>query len=132
MQDNQISWKYVEPLNEGVIQKIEEYFKVSFPKDYIDMLPSINMGKPSKDCFDIDGRKECIIDYMIDLSKVICIAENLNQKDFIAIASDPFGNYIGYQITSKIQSEDIVFWDHETDKFTFCANSFRSFISILY
>lgn len=132
MQDNQINWKYVEPLSEDVIQKIEKYFKVTFPKDYLDMLPSINMGKPSKDCFDIDGRKECIIDYMIDLSEVINISENINQKEFIAIASDPFGNFIGYKVNSNTQSRDIVFWNHETDKFTFCASSFRKFMSMLY
>ena len=96
MKDNKIMCKYVEEVNPKAVDAIEKYFNVLLPSDYKVSLSLINQGKPINDRLDIGGRVECVVDYFIDIDLVISVSNNINQHDFIAIASDPFGNYYGF------------------------------------
>lgn len=131
MQDNDMKYKYVAKVNIEDVHSIEKHFNVILPDDYKTVLPVLNRGKPSKDQLDISNRLECVVDYFINLSLVIQISKDINQENFIAVASDPFGNYYGYLKESNHISP-IYFWDHEVNKFTKCSNSFSDFIKLLY
>ena len=131
MQDNNMKYKYVEKVNSEDVHAIEKHFNVILPDDYKSVLPVLNRGKPSKDQLDIPNRFECVVDYFINLSRVTQISKDINQENFIAVASDPFGNYYGYLKESNHISS-IYFWDHEVDEFIKCSNSISDFIKLLY
>ncbi len=126
-----INWKYAKPVDKSAISDVESHFGVTLPTDYKNLLPEINSAKPSKVVFDIDGRKGCVLDYMEDIAKVISTSKATGHKDFICIASDPFGNQIGYRIVSG-KISDLYFLDHEIDTFTKCASSITALIGKLH
>lgn len=131
MHDSQIKWKYTLPYETTAVSNVESYFRVILPDDYKQLLPEINSAKPTKSRFDIQGRTECVLDYMHDIAKVIPASSATSHDDFINIASDPFGNQIGYRIFDG-QVSTVYFWDHETDSFTQCAASLSALIDQLY
>ncbi|MCJ8315148.1 MAG: SMI1/KNR4 family protein, partial [Pseudomonadales bacterium] len=65
-------------------------------------------------------------------SLVIQISNDIKQPNFIAIASDPFGNYYGFLKESNSKISNIYFWDHEKNGLIKCASSFDEFKSLLY
>lgn len=132
MQDNTVEYKYVEKININLINSIEKQFNVLLPEDYKVALPLFNRGKPLKDRIDITNRPESVVDYFVNLSLVIDIAESISQKGFISIASDPFGNYFGFLKVDDEIINAIYFWDHETNTLVKAANSFSEFINNLY
>jgi len=125
-------WKYVEILDIKMLVKIETHFNVKLPKDYIDELNKCNRGKPVNYRFDLSSRKECVLDYMINLGDCIDQSKSIKNFSLIPIAMDPFGNYIAYQIENSKKIGNIVFWDHETKSITFIAESFKMFLEMLY
>lgn len=127
-----LKWEYVEPLNKKNISKIENYFNVDLPEDYKKALKNCNRGKPNKDKFDIDSRKECVLDYMIDLENTIKTAKAIEEYEIIPIAKDPFGNLIGYQLGEDNEIKQIVFWDHENMSITPISKTFDDFLKMLY
>nr|VVV06325.1 hypothetical protein AW0309160_03815 [Aliivibrio wodanis] len=131
MQDSNMKYKYVEDVNIEDVFGIEKHFNVLLPSDYKDLLPVLNRGKPSKDQFDVLNRPECVVDYFIDLKLVVQISHDIKQPDFIAIASDPFGNYYGY-LKENRRISSVYFWNHENDQFTKCSDGFNYFINLLY
>ncbi len=128
------TWKYVEQVDNASLEKVEQYFSVKLPNDYMKLIHECNQGKPLKCRFSIQGRAECIIDYMVDLKKVIAISCEVKTPEIIPIATDPFGNLIGYRVVRNgpVNSvKGIVFWDHETRKETFVVDTFSEFLSML-
>jgi cell wall assembly regulator SMI1 len=125
-------WKYVEAVDSVQIKKIEKSLNITYPSDYIKALPFCNRGKPTKDCFDIKGRKECVLDYLINLDDVVKLTQSSFKSKLIPIGSDPFGNPIGYKLGINGKIETIVFWDHENKTETFVANTFDEFLKKLY
>ena len=127
-----IKWKYVESFDKELITNIEAYFNVKFPEDYKNQLVVCNRGKPDKCRFDIDSRKECVLDYLINLNDVIKTSKRINKPKIIPIGTDPFGNIIGFKIGDSRKIESLVFWDHETKSETTITKTFSGFIKILY
>lgn len=130
-----LEWKYVEPLDENQLSKIEDYFGLSLPDDYKKSLSECNQGKPILERFDTEFKKECVLDYMIDLSDMISLAKTLSAdycvENLIPIGCDPFGNLITFKIADG-QVDSVVFWDHETNKISKISGSFTEFIEKLY
>ena len=130
-----LEWKYVEPLDENQLSKIEDYFGLSLPDDYKKLLSECNRGKPTLERFDTDHLKECILDYMIDLSDTVSLAKTISAdydiENLVPISRDPFGNLIAFRIAGR-QVDGVVFWDHETNKISKISGSFTEFIEKLY
>ena len=130
-----LQWKYVVPLDESQLSKIEEHFGVSLPQDYKQALAKCNRGKPTLERFDTDLRRECVLDYMIDLEETVVTAQAIAAKrgidNLIPIARDPFGNLIAFS-TADGQINGVVFWDCEGNNTAQIANSFTEFLQKLY
>ena len=130
MADNQ--WKYVVPVKPELLKQIEVHFKTTLPSDYKVILPSCNQGKPSKMRFDIEGRKECVLNYLANLNDVIATSQGIKQLNFIPIGDDPFGNLIGFLVDSSGAIIALFFWDHETGALIRVCESFSDFLKMLY
>ena len=130
-----LEWKYVELLDESQLSKIEDHFGLSLPEDYKKALAECNLGKPTLERFDTEFKKECVLDYMIDLSDIVSLAKTLSAdygvENLIPISRDPFGNLIAFRIAGR-QVDGVVFWEHETNKISKIAGSFTEFIEKLY
>ena len=130
-----LEWKYVEPLDENQLSKIEDHFGLSLPEDYKKLLAECNRGKPTLERFDTELQKECVLDYMVDLKQTVVIAQMLSSENdinnLIPIGGDPFGNLIAFRIADG-QVASVVFWDHETNKIYRISGSFTEFIEKLY
>ena len=130
-----LEWKYAEPLDENQLSKIEDHFGLSLPDDYKKLLAECNRGKPTLERFDTDHLKECVLDYMIDLSDAVSLAKTISAdydvENLIPISRDPFGNLIAFRIAGR-QVDGVVFWDHETNKISKISGSFTEFIEKLY
>ena len=130
-----LEWKYVEPLDESQLSKIENHFGFSLPDDYKKLLAECNRGKPTLERFDTEFKKECVLDYMIDLSDTVSLAKTMSAdygvENLIPISRDPFGNLIAFRIVGR-QVDGVVFWEHETNKIYRISGSFTEFIEKLY
>ena len=130
-----LEWKYVEPLDESRLSKIEDHFGLSLPEDYKELLGECNQGKPTLERFDTEFKRECVLDYMIDLSDTVSLAKTMSAdygvENLIPISRDPFGNLIAFRIAGR-QVDGVVFWDHETNKIYRISGSFTEFIGKLY
>lgn len=127
-----IKWKYVEKVDKEKIKEIEEYFKIKLPDDYKNALKDCNRGKPDKYRFDTADRNECVLDYMINISDCIDKSKSIKNHQLIPIATDPFGNIIGYKIDRKNGIGSLVFYDHENKDLAFIAKDYNSFLNKLY
>ena len=126
-----LKWKYIEPLDESQLSKIEEYFGLSLPEDYKKSLVDCNRGKPTLERFDTERQKECVFDYMINLEETVAIAQAVSADNLIPIGRDPFGNLIAFRIVDR-QIGPVVFWDHERGKSSKISGSFTEFLEKLY
>ncbi len=130
-----LEWKYVESLDESQLSKIEDHFGLSLPEDYKKLLGECNLGKPTLERFDTEFKKECVLDYMIDLSDTVSLAKTMSAdydvENLIPISRDPFGNLVAFRIAGR-QVDGVVFWDHETNKISKISGSFTEFIEKLY
>ena len=130
-----LEWKYVEPLDESQLSKIENHFGLSLPEDYKKLLAECNRGKPTLERFDTELQKECVLDYMIDLADTISLSKTMSAdygiENLVPISRDPFGNLIAFRIAGP-QMDGVVFWDHETNKIYRISGSFTEFIEKLY
>ncbi len=130
-----LKWKYVEPLDESQLSKVEEHFGLSLPEDYKKSLVECNRGKPTLERFDTEFQKECVLDYMINLEETVAIAQAISSEygvdNLIPIGRDPFGNLIAFRIVGK-QIDSVIFWDHERGKISKISDSLTEFLENLY
>ena len=126
-----LDWKYVEPLDEKQLSKIEKHFGLSLPEDYKKLLVECNRGKPTLERFDTELQKECVLDYMIDLEETVATAQAIPPDNLIPIGSDPFGNFIAFKIADE-RIDSVVFWEHERDEVYRISSSFTEFWEKLY
>ena len=121
-----LKWKYVEPLDESQLSKVEEHFGLSLPEDYKKSLVECNRGKPTLERFDTELQKECVLDYMINLEETVAIAQAISSEydadNLIPIGRDPFGNLIAFRIADG-QIDSVIFWDHERGKISKISDS---------
>ncbi len=137
-----IKWKYIINVEEDSLINVEKNLNIKFPSDFKEKIYKCNAGKPSKECFDIHGRKECVLDYMVSVnSNDINSITNFTvkmwnsdlSKELVPIALDPFGNIIAYKIIPGGQLlSELVFWNHENKEEIYIAKSFSLFLQMLY
>ncbi len=128
--DNQ--WKYVAPVQQEILDRIEIHFKTRLPDDYKTLLPSCNQGKPMKSRFRPIDRNERVLSYLCDLNDVIPTYVRINVQNFIPFGLDPFGDFIGFTLNSSGDICGISFWEHETNSVTAVCKSFGDFLKMLY
>ena len=136
-----INWKYTNKVEEDSLKKIEKNFNIKFPNDFKELIGKCNAGKPTKDCFDIHNRKECVLDYMIDINDndnnsitkfTIRMWDSGLSKKLVPIALDPFGNIIAYKNAPEGKLSELIFWNHENKEEIYVAKSFSLFLEMLY
>ena len=131
-----LKWKYVKKLkNNNVIKSFESDNSIKLPQDIISCMKENNGGRPDKKTFDTEETKGRVMKSLLsfnadDLETVYDINDILKKEkeNLFPFASDPSGNYICYNTKDK----DIVLWLHETNKIEKIADSFTSFINMLY
>ncbi len=128
-------WKYkIAVTDKDIFKKIEREYGIQIPLELKDFIIENNAATPSKYKF-MMGDTEKVFGAVLSFNDgesdmdsffdAISVIENTNIFPF---GIDPFGNYICYVLNSNI----IVFWDHETDKLTKVSDSLTNFLTALY
>ena len=119
------------------IQRIEEKYNIQFPKEYVDTVLEFNGGRPNRKLFDIKNRVECIFEALLNWDEsrkqnMFDWMKIIESNTIIAFGQDPFGNAICFDFSGDKENPEVVFWNHELNKFEFIANNYSNFINELY
>jgi hypothetical protein len=140
-----LEWEFSEyAVSRDAIRRVEEYWNVQLPADYVDCVLQHNGGHPSRDVFDVPGNSR-VFGYLCDFhaesgSYVLDSYEDMRDRllDWIfPIADDPFGNMICLDYRVDRVNPSVVFWDHEASyddpeaALTYVAASFTEFLGML-
>ncbi|ETT34058.1 SMI1/KNR4 family protein [Paenibacillus sp. FSL P4-0338] len=106
--------------DETLIKLVENNFGVKFPEDYKRCIQLYNGGYPEPNCFDMNDGEQGVLNNLLSFTN-----DNLNITMFydfeeetsiaglVPIARDPFGNLLCFDYRLKVQSPEIIFYDHE-------------------
>ena len=129
-----------DPIDESTVESVAEAWGVRFPKKYVRIAAKYNGGCPDRDIFDVDGRPECVFDYLLTVPNEIieCYDDTKDRlpAGVYPFATDPFGNAICFDYR-KGPKPKVVFWDHEAAaddprQVLPIAESFTAFLKNLY
>lgn len=118
--NNNIKW-ICENDNVGIatICKIEEFFNIKFPKDYVETVIENDGAYPIPNRFNINGSEEVFNNLLSfdenDSSYIVDVFNDVKDRlldRIIPIAEDPFGNLICFDYRTN-NKPSIVFWEHE-------------------
>jgi hypothetical protein len=129
-----------DPVDESAVNSVAAKWGVKFPTKYVRIAAKYNGGCPDRDIFDVDGRPECVFDYLLTVPNGI-VEWYDDTKDRLPdgvypFATDPFGNAICFDYRTG-PKPTIVFWDHEAviddpRQVLPIAESFTAFLKHLY
>lgn len=134
---SKIEWKYVSPIkNDTDIDVLEIKYHFPLPADLKNCIVKNNGGMPDPAKFDIEGSKDRIfgglisfnkndIDNIYDFINLFVLQDGSGLKMF-PFGLDPFGNFY------CIKDNNIVFYDHESDKDEVICESFSRFVNLLH
>ncbi|HDR4736958.1 TPA: SMI1/KNR4 family protein [Bacillus cereus] len=133
-------------ITDNEIKKVEEYFNIKLPNDFIECVKENDGGYPQPKVFDIAGQDESTFNDLLTLhmdDKYSIVQRYENIKEWLVdrvypFASDSFGNFLCFDYRNTLDSPTIVFWDHEEEDiekaiypvcstFTELLNSLRDF-----
>ncbi|MGH1263377.1 SMI1/KNR4 family protein [Bacillus cereus] len=133
-------------ITDNEIKKVEEYFNIKLPNDFIECVKENDGGYPQPKVFDISGQDESTFNDLLTLhmdDKYSIVQRYENIKEWLVdlvypFASDSFGNFLCFDYRNNPDSPTIVFWDHEEEDveeaiypvcstFTELLNSLRDF-----
>lgn len=126
------------------ISKVEDIFRVIFPKDFIEVIIKNDGAYPKPNIFKVNGREEVFNNLLSfsegDYSNIIDtyndVSDRLIEK-IIPFAEDPFGNLICFDYRVNNQPQ-IIFWYHEKafnckdSAISYVCDSFSGLLSMLY
>lgn len=143
----QLTWfEMPVPEDISVINAIENQLGVSFPEDYREFLLKFQGGYPIQTDFYLNDphksmvavgvflstKQERAADYLLYTKSLL--SDRLPML-VIPIAIDPGGDYICLDFRRGVKPV-VLYWHHERcgypDEFTFIANIFNEFLSLLY
>lgn len=133
---NNLSWKYVKPLNNNkAVESFESEYGLKLPQDITKCIKQNNGGRPDKKLFDTEVSKGRVIKSLLSFNKddletvydAIYILKN-EKPNLVPLVSDPSGNYICFDTKQQV----IVLWLHETNVTEKISTSFTAFLEKLY
>ncbi|GAB6427705.1 SMI1/KNR4 family protein [Bacillus luti] len=111
-------------ITDADIQRVEQYFDIKFPTDFIECVKNYDSGYPRPKIFDVPGQDENVFSKLLtfDLesrNSIIKVYDDI--KDRLAnkvypFGKDSFGNHLCFDYRSNTESPTIVFWDHEGEE----------------
>lgn len=126
-------WKYkIDLEDKAVFSEIEQSRGIEIPEDLKQLVIDENAATPEKYCFMV-GNNERVFGAVLSFNKadddtVFEALDVVKDKNIFPFGIDPFGNYI----CLNLKSEEVVFWDHETDRIEPTGNKLKQFIESLY
>ena len=130
-----MEWKYkIEVSNTDIFAEIEKERQISFPKDLEELIIAANAATPAKYNFMANNSEKAfgaILSFNkneTDTDSVFTALNTISDRNLLPFGIDPFGNYICYSLNTN----SIVFWDHETDGVITLSDSLSSFLESLY
>ncbi|KFN04741.1 SMI1/KNR4 family protein [Bacillus clarus] len=143
-----VTWSFMSktPITAEEIQKVEQYFNIKLPDDFVECVKKYDGGYPHPKVFDVLGQDENVFSDLLTLhieDKYSIVQNYEGVKDRLSdkvypFARDPFGNLLCFDYRNELQSPTVVFWDHEEEdmekaiypvcsSFTELLNSLRDF-----
>ncbi|KRL83169.1 SMI1/KNR4 family protein [Ligilactobacillus equi] len=132
-----MEWKFIKNLTnaDSYIDEAEEKFRITFPKEYRDIVKVYNGGRPRPGIIKLKDNFELIVDSFNSLNKndreniynVNNIDSNFFKQKYVAFAMDPFGNLFGFYRNSS----DIGYYNHDKNQVKIIARDFNEFMSLL-
>lgn len=130
-----MNWNYkIDLVDEDVFAEIEQDRKVTLPEELKKLIIEANAATPEKYRFMV-GTSEKVLGAILSFNKdekeadtvytALNVIENVTIFPF---AIDSFGNYI----CIDLETNEVVFWDHETDRITNTGRSLINLIDSLY
>lgn len=129
------------------IERIERYFKIKLPEDYVKCALKYNGGTPDAfNIFDINGDSGSFQN-LIDIREnsphgdIIESYENIKDRligKIVPFGKESCGNLICFDYRNSTENPSVVFWDHEraflnpAEGLTFICNTFSEFLDLLY
>ncbi len=110
-------------ITDNEIKKVEQYFNIKLPNDFIECVKKYDGGYPRPKVFDISGQDESTFNDLLTLhidDKYSIVQRYENIKEWLVdrvypFASDSFGNFLCFDYRNNPESPTIVFWDHEEE-----------------
>ncbi|OYD07737.1 SMI1/KNR4 family protein [Paludifilum halophilum] len=137
-----VQWEdYEDPVDESVIQGVEEIFGYCFPLDYIQFVKKYHGGYPEPNRFEYGERYKASIDRLLtfdtdEYESVQRLGGDFVEQYFdgkvIPFAIDAAGNLICFDYHHDKKCPIVVFWYHEENQLSFVCNSFTEFLEKLY
>lgn len=140
-----LEWEFSEyRVSMEAIRRVEEYWNVTLPADFVDCVLLHNGGHPSWDVFEVPGNRR-VFGYLCDFhaessSYVLDTYEDMRDRlldGVFPIADDPFGNVICLDYRGDRTNPSVLFWDHEVAfddpeaALTYVATSSTEFLGML-
>ncbi len=129
-----MEWKWSKQVSKAQIEEVEKKLNFKFPLDFIEDVLIYNGGRPESKTFLLSNGIEIVFNNLLSFNEekgeYIVSYNNFESKhkeSFIAIALDPFGNYIGYDKSSN----KLMFLNHETDNLTYISNTWLELKGLL-
>ncbi|CAM4193710.1 hypothetical protein BAMA_23985 [Bacillus manliponensis] len=105
------------------IQRVEQYFDIKFPSDFIECVKKYDGGYPRPKIFDIPEQDENVFNNLLtfDLESQYSIVQRYeNIKDRLVnkvypFGRDSFGNFLCFDYRNNPESPTVVFWEHEEE-----------------
>ena len=109
-------WNYKQPLiDSAAFEKFEQQYNVRIPEELKTFVVEHNEASPEKDAFDSESGEHLFSDVLRfdsgETRKVTAYdaMEEIQNKELIPFAKDPFGNYI----CLSLKDGTVRLWDHE-------------------
>ena len=127
--------EYAEEITEEEIKNVELKLKFEFPEDFKEFIKKNNGGYPKRRIFKLNGSEE-VVDHFLsfkenDIENIIEFNQLEDSEGIrdtvVAIAIDPFGNYIVF----NREDNKIMFYEHEEDSKFYLADTFTEFLGLL-
>ena len=131
------AWKYVKKnICSDDIAEFEELAFIEIPDNLRDFILEHNNGRPTKNSFNTKRSNGRVFDKLLSFNKddkenvfsIYSILSNVLPTNLVAIAADPFGNFI---CLDKGNDLKVVFWQHETSTSEDTEKVFIAFIESL-
>lgn len=129
-----MEWKYKIELEEESLARAEKKLGQAIPEDLKKLIREGNAATPAQTHFMVRADEKvfgALLSYNENDTDADTVYAALNagiDKSLIPFGIDPFGNYLCY----KADSGEIVYYDHEEDRYETVSNSLTSFMESLY